>query len=112
MYILYTAVGNLGAVPAAQGTMLIDLSQDDAEYIAVDEQMQSSIREHKDNCGGLFSRYNVVKVCNWSLDVLVYIFISLKLQVLLANEPKNPLSICLSHTGMYDVCLVKQSYVI
>jgi len=54
--------GNLSAVPAVQGTLLIDLSTDDAEYIAVDEQLQGSIREHKDNCGGLFTRYNILKV--------------------------------------------------
>jgi tankyrase len=45
--------------------MLIDLSTDDAEHIAVEEQMQSSIREHKDNCGGNFIRYNVLKVCSY-----------------------------------------------
>jgi len=43
--------------------MLIDLCPDDPEYVSVEDQMQSSIREHKDNCGGTFTRYNVVKVC-------------------------------------------------
>lgn len=53
---------NFGGVPAVQGTMLIDLCIDDPEYISVEEQMQSSIREHKDNCGGQFIRYNIVKI--------------------------------------------------
>jgi hypothetical protein len=30
--------------------------------VIYDFQMQSSIREHKDNAGGVFNRYNVIKV--------------------------------------------------
>ena len=46
------------------GTMLIDLSSEDQEYLTVEEEIQSTIREHKDNghAGGIFSRYNVIKV--------------------------------------------------
>jgi hypothetical protein len=46
------------------GTMLIDLSTEDQEYLTVEEELQSTIREHKDNghAGGIFSRYNVLKV--------------------------------------------------
>lgn len=46
------------------GTMLIDLSPEDQEYLTVEEELQSTIREHKDNghAGGVFSRYNVIKV--------------------------------------------------
>ncbi|CAH1784886.1 unnamed protein product [Owenia fusiformis] len=47
---------------STSGTMLIDLSPDDPEYISVEEQIQSTIREHKDNCGGVFSRYNIIKI--------------------------------------------------
>jgi len=54
---------SFGAMPAAQNTMLIDLCPDDPEYVSVEDQMQSSIREHKDNCGGMFTRYGIVKVC-------------------------------------------------
>lgn len=44
--------------------MLIDLSPEDQEYLTVEEELQSTIREHKDNghAGGVFSRYNVLKV--------------------------------------------------
>ncbi|EFX87441.1 hypothetical protein DAPPUDRAFT_221703 [Daphnia pulex] len=46
------------------GTMLIDLSTEDQEYLTVEEELQSTIREHKDNghAGGIFSRYNVLKI--------------------------------------------------
>jgi len=54
---------SFGGMPAAQNTMLIDLCPDDPEYVSVEDQLQNSIREHKDNCGGIFTRYNVVKVC-------------------------------------------------
>lgn len=75
---------------ANQGTILIDLAPDDKEYQSVEEevrpafcqsvghvisslvsppdvfvpQMQSTIREHRDggNAGGVFSRYNIIKV--------------------------------------------------
>lgn len=77
---------------ANQGTILIDLAPDDKEYQSVEEevrpafcrtvghvimlfvsphgvfvlQMQSTIREHRDggNAGGVFSRYNIIKVRN------------------------------------------------
>ncbi|XP_050397840.1 poly [ADP-ribose] polymerase tankyrase-1 [Patella vulgata] len=48
--------------PPNQGTILIDLSPDDPEYISVEEQMQNTIRDHKDNAGGVFSRYNIHKI--------------------------------------------------
>ncbi|XP_056110771.1 tankyrase, TRF1-interacting ankyrin-related ADP-ribose polymerase b isoform X3 [Rhinichthys klamathensis goyatoka] len=47
-----------------QGTVLIDLAVDDKEFQSVEEEMQSTIREHRDggNAGGVFSRYNVLKI--------------------------------------------------
>ncbi|MED6239884.1 hypothetical protein ATANTOWER_012618, partial [Ataeniobius toweri] len=62
--------GQQGANPyltfhcASQGTILIDLSPDDKEYQSVEEEMQSTIREHRDggNAGGVFSRYNIIKI--------------------------------------------------
>lgn len=49
--------------------MLIDLSTEDQEYLTVEEELQSTIREHKDNghAGGIFSRYNVLKVDQFSV---------------------------------------------
>ncbi|XP_061586358.1 poly [ADP-ribose] polymerase tankyrase-1 isoform X3 [Cololabis saira] len=49
---------------ASQGTILIDLAPDDKEYQSVEEEMQSTIREHRDggNAGGVFSRYNIIKI--------------------------------------------------
>ena len=48
----------------SSGTVLIDLSPEDQEYLTVEEEIQSTIREHKDNghAGGIFSRYNILKV--------------------------------------------------
>ncbi|XP_039990473.1 poly [ADP-ribose] polymerase tankyrase-2-like isoform X5 [Xiphias gladius] len=57
---------------ANSGTMLIDLAADDKEFQSVEEEMQSTIREHRDggHAGGVFNRYNLVKiqkVCNKKL---------------------------------------------
>uniref|UniRef100_A0A8C3XSQ8 Poly [ADP-ribose] polymerase n=1 Tax=Chelydra serpentina TaxID=8475 RepID=A0A8C3XSQ8_CHESE len=48
----------------SQGTILLDLAPDDKEYQSVEEEMQSTIREHRDggNAGGIFNRYNVIRV--------------------------------------------------
>ena len=48
-------------VPSAS-TTLYDLDLTDAEYVSVADQMQSTIREHKDSAGGVFNKYNIVKV--------------------------------------------------
>ncbi|XP_041914523.1 poly [ADP-ribose] polymerase tankyrase-1 isoform X4 [Alosa sapidissima] len=49
---------------ASQGTVLIDLAPDDKEFQSVEEELQSTIREHRDggNAGGVFSRYNIIKI--------------------------------------------------
>ena len=49
---------------SSQGTLLLDLCREDREFIAVEEEMQATIREHRDNghAGGIFAKYNVVKV--------------------------------------------------
>ncbi|XP_072311345.1 poly [ADP-ribose] polymerase tankyrase-1-like [Eucyclogobius newberryi] len=49
---------------SSQGTVLIDLSTDDKEFQSVEEELQSTIREHRDggNAGGVFSRYNIIKI--------------------------------------------------
>lgn len=46
------------------GTLLIDLLRDDKEFMTVEEELQSTIREHRDNgqSGGIFSCYNVIRV--------------------------------------------------
>uniref|UniRef100_A0A8B9QVB8 Poly [ADP-ribose] polymerase n=1 Tax=Anas platyrhynchos TaxID=8839 RepID=A0A8B9QVB8_ANAPL len=46
------------------GTILLDLAPDDKEYQSVEEEMQSTIREHRDggNAGGIFNRYNVIRI--------------------------------------------------
>lgn len=48
---------------ASRGTRLYDLRVDDSDYTRVAEQMQSTIREHRDCAGGVFNRYNIIKVC-------------------------------------------------
>jgi len=58
--------------------VLVDLETSDAEYQSVSEEMQSTIREHKDGgvAGGIFKSYNIIKVC----DVSNRIFPKLKIQ--------------------------------
>lgn len=45
-------------------TVLVDLLPDDKEFLAVEEEMQATIREHRDsgNSGGYFARYNIVRI--------------------------------------------------
>lgn len=52
------------SIPLSSGTVLVDLSPDDKEYKAVEDEMQSTIREHKDSglSGGLFTKYNIIKI--------------------------------------------------
>ncbi|XP_061732716.1 poly [ADP-ribose] polymerase tankyrase-1 isoform X1 [Nerophis ophidion] len=49
---------------SSQGTVLIDLAPDDKEFQSVEEELQSTIREHRDggNAGGVFSQYNIIKI--------------------------------------------------
>ncbi|XP_069756678.1 poly [ADP-ribose] polymerase tankyrase-2-like isoform X2 [Narcine bancroftii] len=51
------------------GTILIDLLPEDKEFQSVEEEMQSTVREHRDggHAGGVFNKYNFLKiqrVCN------------------------------------------------
>ncbi|KAK9703982.1 Poly(ADP-ribose) polymerase catalytic domain [Popillia japonica] len=61
---LMASCGALWPTPSNPGTLLVDLLIDDKEFIAVEEEMQNSIREHRDNghAGGIFSRYNIVRI--------------------------------------------------
>lgn len=45
-------------------TILVELKVNDHEFKLVEDKMQSSIREHKDGgaAGGVFDRYNIVKI--------------------------------------------------
>lgn len=51
-------------VLSTPGTVLVDLPPDDKEYLAVEEELQATIREHRDNgyAGGVFMRYNIIKI--------------------------------------------------
>lgn len=57
-------LGTLWIPPSNPGTLLVDLLGEDKEFMAVEEEMQSTIREHRDNghSGGIFCRYNIVRV--------------------------------------------------
>ena len=50
--------------PSFQGSVLIDLDSDDKEFLSVSEEMQTTIREHRDGgvAGGIFKSYNIIKV--------------------------------------------------
>ena len=37
-------------------TILMDLMENDKEYMEVENLMQTSVREHKDNVGGIYNR--------------------------------------------------------
>ena len=49
---------------SGQGTVLVDISNEDPEWTAVEEEMQSTIREHRDqgHAGGIFSNYKIYKI--------------------------------------------------
>ncbi|XP_062927753.1 poly [ADP-ribose] polymerase tankyrase-2 isoform X4 [Mobula hypostoma] len=54
---------------SSSGTILIDLLPEDKEFQSVEEEMQSTVREHRDggHAGGIFNKYNFLKiqrVCN------------------------------------------------
>ncbi|KAJ9596393.1 hypothetical protein L9F63_012556 [Diploptera punctata] len=61
---LCSSTGSLWVPPANPGTLLVDLLGEDKEFMAVEEEMQSTIREHRDNghSGGIFCRYNIVRI--------------------------------------------------
>ncbi|XP_076257576.1 tankyrase isoform X2 [Rhynchophorus ferrugineus] len=61
---LVASCGGLWSTPTNPGTLLVDLLADDKEFITVEEEMQNSIREHRDNghAGGVFARYNIVRI--------------------------------------------------
>ena len=44
---------------SSQSTVLVDIPSEDPEFAAVEEEMQSTIREHRDqgHAGGVFSKY-------------------------------------------------------
>lgn len=46
------------------GTLLIDLLPNDKEYLMVEDEMQSTIRQHQRdlNMGGVFNSYNIVRI--------------------------------------------------
>ncbi|XP_014663274.1 PREDICTED: tankyrase-1-like [Priapulus caudatus] len=52
----------VAAAAHVQGTVLLDLQRDDKEWIHVEHEMQSSICEHRDAVGGIFDRYECVKI--------------------------------------------------
>uniref|UniRef100_H2ZNF9 Poly [ADP-ribose] polymerase n=1 Tax=Ciona savignyi TaxID=51511 RepID=H2ZNF9_CIOSA len=51
-------------LPTQQGSVLVDLLPTDKEFQSVSEEMQTTIREHKDGgaAGGVFKSYNIIKV--------------------------------------------------
>ncbi|XP_026677687.1 tankyrase-like, partial [Diaphorina citri] len=55
------------------GTLLIDLLSDDKEFITVAEEMQATVREHRDNgqSGGIFSRYNIIRVTHFKFNCMI-----------------------------------------
>lgn len=61
---LVASCGGLWVTPSNPGTLLVDLLTDDKEFVTVEEEMQNSVREHRDNghAGGIFSRYNIIRV--------------------------------------------------
>ncbi|XP_067936599.1 poly [ADP-ribose] polymerase tankyrase-1-like isoform X2 [Watersipora subatra] len=52
---------SIAKAPSAS-TALYELDVVDPEYASVAEQMQSTVREHKDSAGGVFNKYNIIKI--------------------------------------------------
>lgn len=61
---LMASCDGLRLITSNPGTLLIDLSVEDKEFITVEDEMQNSIREHRDNghAGGVFNKYNIVRI--------------------------------------------------
>lgn len=74
--LLNTTAGTPWQPTITPGTLLVDLLAEDKEFLAVEEEMQSTIRQHRDNghSGGIFSRYNIVRVC-FKLNYITIVFI-------------------------------------
>lgn len=72
---LVASCGGFWSTPSNPGTLLVDLLTDDKEFITVEEEMQNSIREHRDNghAGGVFVRYNIIRVSASVLFILLNI---------------------------------------
>ncbi|EUB59223.1 Tankyrase-1 [Echinococcus granulosus] len=47
---------------AATETVFVDVPRDSNEFRDVEEQLQSSIRQHKDSCGGVFQSLHVLEI--------------------------------------------------
>jgi len=49
---------------SGQGTVLVDINPEDGEWTSVEEEMQSTIREHRDqgHAGGIFTNYRIYKI--------------------------------------------------
>lgn len=65
LFVLTIRFSNTGlGLSPNPGTLLVDLLPDDKEFLAVEEEMQATIREHRDNgqSGGFFNRYNIIRV--------------------------------------------------
>lgn len=79
---LVASCGGFWSTPSNPGTLLVDLLADDKEFITVEEEMQNSIREHRDNghAGGVFSRYNIIRVSkgNVFLQTIFFLLTSCK----------------------------------
>ncbi|XP_044260060.1 poly [ADP-ribose] polymerase tankyrase [Tribolium madens] len=77
---LMSSCEGLRLMPSNPGTLLIDLLADDKEFITVEEEMQNSIREHRDNghAGGVFNRYNIVRVIKCFIIMLATVIVKLK----------------------------------
>ncbi|XP_033176232.1 poly [ADP-ribose] polymerase tankyrase isoform X2 [Bombus vosnesenskii] len=62
--LLNTTAGTPWQPTITPGTLLVDLLAEDKEFLAVEEEMQSTIRQHRDNghSGGIFSRYNIIRI--------------------------------------------------
>lgn len=82
--------GLSGGMPC---TLLIDLLPEDKEFITVEQELQSTIREHRDNgqSGGIFNRYNIVRVCEQLIFICStnYICMSNMFDYKYIIDPKN-----------------------
>lgn len=57
--------------------MVAELGREDPEFIVVEAEMQASVRSHRDfgHAGGIFSHYNVIRVCMGIVILLKYLWL-------------------------------------
>ncbi|CAL8093333.1 unnamed protein product [Orchesella dallaii] len=94
------------------GTMLIELPRDDREFLAVEDEMQATVRNHRDNghAGGVFSRYNIIKIQKVRNPKLWERYVHRKNEVAEENGREGPNERMLFHGSPFIPAIVHKGF--